>query len=161
MNDSLSIFQVDPHHDSATTLMRALADEEAARYADLGPDPFDSFSPDDVLTARAVFVVAHLDGKPVGCGALRQIDSDTGEINRMYVMPSARKRGIARAILNELERWAARFGYRVIRAETGNRQPEAIALYESCGFGRTSAFGSHAEDPVSVFFAKSLHKPSM
>ncbi len=158
MTEGLSIHQADPRDESAATLIRALADEEAVRYSDLGPDTFDSFGPSDVLTSRSAFVIAHLEGEPVGCGALRQMCPDSAEVNRMYVLPTARRRGVARAILGELERRAAEFGYRTIRAETGDRQPEAIALYESFGFLRTSPFGSHAEDPVSIFFEKLLSR---
>ena len=91
MNEGLSIQHVDPHADSAAALVRALAEEEAIRYADLGPDTFDSFQPADLLTGRGVFVIASLNDEPVGCSALRQIDAETAELNRMYVAPVARR----------------------------------------------------------------------
>jgi GNAT superfamily N-acetyltransferase len=156
MNDGLSIQQADPCAESVVTLIRALAQEEAVRYADLGPDTFDSFRPGEVLAGRGAFLIAHLDGQPVGCGALRRMNADSAEVNRMYVVPTARRRGVARAILSELERRAAEFRYRTIRAETGDRQPEAISLYEDAGFSRVPPFGSHANDPVSIFFEKTL-----
>jgi GNAT superfamily N-acetyltransferase len=99
MNEGLSIQQADPHDESVVTLMRALAEEEAIRYVDLGPDTFDSFRPDDVLAGRGAFLIARLDGQAVGCGALRQMEADSAEVNRMYVVPAARRRGVARAIL--------------------------------------------------------------
>jgi GNAT superfamily N-acetyltransferase len=72
----------------------------------------------------------------------------------MYVVAPARRRGVARSLLAELERRAAEFGYSLIQLETGNRQPEAIALYESCGYHRIPPYGSHVGDPVSVCFQK-------
>jgi putative acetyltransferase len=39
-----------------------------------------------------------------------------------------------------------------VRLETGNRQPEAIALYEGCGFARIAPFGVYVGDPTSVCF---------
>jgi len=72
----------------------------------------------------------------------------------MYVAPAVRRRGIARRMLGELERRAANFGYRVLRLETGNRQPEAISLYESYGFQRIAPYGKHANDPLSICFEK-------
>ena len=144
----------DPCCEAAARLMRDLSAEEALRYHDLGSDPFDSFQPDDVRGPRSAFVMACLDGEPVGCGALRPIDASAAEINRMYVAPGLRRRGIGRGILGELERLAVAFGYRAVRLETGNRQPEAIGLYEGFGFRRTSPFGAHANDPVSLFFEK-------
>ena len=88
MKEGISIHQADPRDDSAATLIRALAEEESVRYADLGPDTFDSFTPDDVLAGRGVLVIAQLDGDAVGCGALRQMDPDSAEVNRMYVAPT-------------------------------------------------------------------------
>src|SRR3954471_11891383 len=119
MNKGISIQQGDPSDDAAVALLRALADEETVHYADLGPDTFDSFRPEDVRAGRGVFLLARLDGELVGCGALRQMNANAAEANRMYVVPSARRRGVARAILNELEHRAAHFGYRTLRAETG------------------------------------------
>ncbi|MEI6198092.1 MAG: GNAT family N-acetyltransferase [Verrucomicrobiota bacterium] len=156
MNEGISIHQADPRDDSAATLLRALAEEEAVRYADLGPDIFDSFRTDDVLAGRGAFVIARLDGDSVGCGALRQMNPSSAEVNRMYVVPTARRQGVAGAILRKLERQAAEFGYRSIRAETGNRQPEAVSFYKDAGFYRVPPFGSHANDPISIFFEKTL-----
>jgi GNAT superfamily N-acetyltransferase len=133
--------QVDPLGGAATQLVRELSAEIARRYSDMGDDGSGSFTPNDVLVARSAFVVARLDGQPVGCGALRPMDAATAEIKRMFVAANARRRGVGRAILAELERLAAEHGYRTLRLETGNRQPEAVALYERHGFRRIPAFG--------------------
>lgn len=158
MNERILVQQDDPRCETATTLMRDLLAEETIRYSEMGPDAFDSFRPEDALAPRGVFVIARLDAQPVGCGALREIDVDSAEINRMYVAPTMRRLGVGRTILAELERHAAEFCYRVIRLETGNRQPEAISLYEGSGFHRIPAFGAHAADPVSVFFEKEVER---
>jgi GNAT superfamily N-acetyltransferase len=155
-NERIIVQPDDPRGEAATKLMSALLAEEAERYSDLGPDTFDSFRPEDVLAPRSAFVIARLDAQPAGCGALREIDAGSAEINRIYVTPSMRRRGIGRAILAELERRAVEFRHRVIRLVTGNRQPEAVSLYESSGFHRIPAFGARAADPVSLFFEKEL-----
>jgi len=72
----------------------------------------------------------------------------------MYVRPAARRKGVARAILRELERIAADLGYSAIRLETGDVQPEAIALYTAEGYHRIESYGEHAEDPRSRCFEK-------
>ena len=95
-----------------------------------------SFNPRDATIPRSVFILATLDGVPVGCGAVRPISGEVVEIKRMYVREMARGLGIGRAILAELERLAVSFGYSRIALETGVRQPEAIALYERGGFTR-------------------------
>jgi len=72
----------------------------------------------------------------------------------MYVLRPARRGGIARAILIQLEKQAARIGYEMLLLETGNRQHPAMALYESYGFTRIPRFGPYVNDPVSVCFSK-------
>ena len=105
---------------------------------------------------RSAFVVAWLDEKSVGCGALRQVDEDTVEVKRMYVVPEARRRGIARRILAELERLAAGFDYRRIILETGTFQPEALALYAAAGYRTTTRYGRYVDNPEAQCFAKLL-----
>jgi len=70
----------------------------------------------------------------VGCGAFREKENDTVEIKRMFVNPDYRKRGIAAAVLKELENWAAELNYTYTILETGKKQPEAISLYQKSGY---------------------------
>ena len=105
---------------------------------------------------RSGLVVAWLDQRPVGCGALRQIDDATVEVKRMYVVPEARRQGIARRILAELERLAAGFGYRKIILETGSFQPEALVLYPAAGYQPTERYGRYVGNPQAHCFTKIL-----
>lgn len=156
--DTISVQQEDPRGEAATRLVRELTVEIASLYHDFGQDGSGAFDAKDVLVPRSAFIVAHLNGQPVGCGALRPIDRETVEVKRMYVAPGARQLGVGRRILAELERLAAEFDYRVMRLETGFRQPAAIALYERSGFHRIPPFGRYISDPVSVCFEKILVK---
>lgn len=118
-----------------------------------------AFPPRDIVGERAVFMLASLGGKPVGCGAVRPLPGgtpDVAEIKRMYVAPEARRAGVAAAILRALEEWARVHGYRVARLETGLRQPGAIRLYEIAGYFRIPPYGQHADDPLAVCFEKPL-----
>jgi GNAT superfamily N-acetyltransferase len=109
---------------------------------------------------RAAFVVARLDERPVGCGALRQFphesDVPAAEIKRMYVAPDVRGRGIAKAILVRLEDEARRFGYRRVILETGTLQLEVIRLYERAGYVRIPCYGEYANNPISLCYARDL-----
>lgn len=67
---------------------------------------------------------------PIACGALKQYNSFTVEIKRMYTMPEARGKGIATKILTELENWASELGNKRCILETGKKQPQAISLYK-------------------------------
>lgn len=74
----------------------------------------------------------------------------------MYVVPSARRRGVARRLLESLEAEARALGARRLVLETGPRQPEAIGLYASAGFSTIGAFGQYQASPLSVFMGKTL-----
>ena len=105
---------------------------------------------------NVTFLAAFLAGEVVGCGAAKHIPAGYGEIKRMYVEPRARGFGIGRALMDALESDLLAHGIRIARLETGTRQPEALALYERCGYRRIPPFGDYREDPLSVFFEKRL-----
>jgi GNAT superfamily N-acetyltransferase len=72
----------------------------------------------------------------VACGGLRTLDAAQalGEIKRMYVAPDARRRGHARRLLDALEDAARAIGLTRLRLDTNAQQPEALLLYEACGY---------------------------
>jgi GNAT superfamily N-acetyltransferase len=144
----------DPLGHEASRLLRQMRAESLSRYGDI----LDASRPvtNEPLVPRSVFLVARLEGRPVGCAALRPINAEVAEVKRMYVLRPVRRRGIARLLLAELEAKGALFGYTTLRLETGNRQPEAVALYESCGFRRIPSYGPHVEDPLSICFEKAV-----
>jgi putative acetyltransferase len=100
------------------------------------------------------FLVARLGGEVVGTGALVLGAPGEAEIKRMFVVPSARGLKIGRQVLDALEATARAEGVRVIRLETGVRQPEALRLYRSGGYVERGPFGSYRPDPLSAFFEK-------
>jgi GNAT superfamily N-acetyltransferase len=100
-------------------------------------------------------------GRAVGCGAVQAFGADSehpgdGELKRMYVLPAARGRGLARALLAGLEDLARAAGHPVLRLATGERQPEAIALYESSDYVRTAPWGKYVDQPLTLCYAKVL-----
>ena len=74
----------------------------------------------------------------------------------MFVRPEFRGRGVARRLLAALEAEAHRAGVRTLRLETGERQPEAIRLYESAGYRPIPPYGQFVGDPLSRCFEKNL-----
>ena len=104
----------------------------------------------------AAFVIADLDGTAVGCAALRPLSPQVAEVKRMYVRPHARRSGIARAIMLELEQLARAAGFNEIWLETGLPQTGALRLYESLGYTRIAGFGAYKDDTENVGFAKRL-----
>jgi len=101
-------------------------------------------------------VLAYDNGKPIGCGAMKEYAPDTMEIKRMYVPPESRGKGIAKLVLSELEKWAGELHYAKCILETGKRQPEAIGLYTKSGYRLIPNYGQYAGVENSVCFEKTL-----
>jgi GNAT superfamily N-acetyltransferase len=134
-------------------LIELIQGEYVVRYG--GPDdaPIDAaeFAP-----PRGLFLLATIDGAPAGCGGWRGLGAGRAEIKRMFTVAASRNRGVARAVLAELERTAAAAGIRDFVLETGSVQPEAIALYRSTGYDPIVGFGYYADAPLSLAFGKRL-----
>ncbi len=102
-------------------------------------------------------VVAYENEMALGCGAIKAYDKQTMEIKRMYVIPSHRGKGVATQILIELEKWAAELSYTKCILETGEKQPEAIALYKRNGYLIIPNYGQYENVIGSVCFEKNLN----
>jgi putative acetyltransferase len=100
------------------------------------------------------FVVARRGGVAVGCGALVIGADGEAELKRMFVIPEARGLKLGSRILDALEAAGAAESVRVLRLETGVRQPEALALYRRHGYTERGPFGPYQRDPLSTFFEK-------
>jgi putative acetyltransferase len=144
---------VDPAAAEAAALISALDRDLSSRYPGANIHGIDAAS---FRAAGGVFLIGHLEGIPVACGALRPMDASAVEVKRMYVHDTHRGHGFGRAMLAALEEIASERGYRVIRLETGDGQPEAIALYESDGYQPIPCYGDYAQDPHSRCFEKRL-----
>jgi putative acetyltransferase len=94
----------------------------------------------------------------VGCGALKELDAEHGEIKSMRTPSALRRQGAGRAILSHIIEVARSRGYGRLSLETGSQEAfePARQLYESFGFARSGPFGSYAEDPYSVFMTMRL-----
>lgn len=101
-------------------------------------------------------VVAYENEMPLGCGAIKQYNSTTMEIKRMYVAPEHRGKGIATKLLLELENWAAELSFERCMLETGKRQTEALQLYKKNGYTVIPNYGQYAGMENSVCFEKKL-----
>jgi len=140
---------------AATRLIAALDEELSETYPEEGANHF-RLEHTEVQAANGAFLVGYLDGRAIACGAVRRLGSDVAEIKRMYVDPHARGSGIGRRVLAELESWAREAGVKRIVLETGERQIEALALYENAGFVRVPLFGEYVDSPLSLCLAKDL-----
>jgi GNAT superfamily N-acetyltransferase len=139
----------------AQRLIGALNAELEDRYPEDGANFF-RLDAEEVSQGRGGFFVAYVDGKAVGCGAVRRLEPGLVEIKRMYVDPAVRGRRVGRKILDVLESESRKLGARRIVLETGPRQPEAIALYAHAGFSEIPLYGEYIGSLFSVCMAKDL-----
>lgn len=93
---------------------------------------------------------------PVGIGAYKEFEPNVAEIKRMYTLPEYRGKGIAKAILAELEAWAKEEGYTTAILETGHMQKDAIGLYHKLGYQDIPNFGQYVGVDNSVCMKKEL-----
>lgn len=143
---------------SSRGLIAALNAELCSAYAEPGANHF-ALDPAEVAPGRGAFLVVVLDGKPVGCGAVRLLDDETGELKRMYVAPELRGRGLGRRLVAALEAEALALGARRLVLETGVRQESALALYRNTGFHRIPLYGEYCLSPAtSVCLGKELRE---
>jgi GNAT superfamily N-acetyltransferase len=121
--------------------------------------PEDNFF--ELPEVEAFIIARDAHGNALGCGGIKAIDHPhlpmpAVEIKRMYTREAARRRGIARAIVTELENIARTAGFARILLETGHRQPDAIALYVSRGFVEIPLYGEYVTSGTSLCFEKIL-----
>ncbi|MCF2527652.1 GNAT family N-acetyltransferase [Yinghuangia soli] len=151
--------------------VRKLCDEVQQIYVERYGSPDETLVDEsDFDPPTGLFLVRYEDGRALACGGWRKADypdepglsASDAEIKRMYVRPEARGRGLARAMLAELESRAAAAGQTRMILETGDRQQEAIALYRSCGYVDLPKFGYYRDSPASICMAKPLpgHSPA-
>jgi putative acetyltransferase len=88
--------------------------------------------------------------------ALRELEPGVGEIKRMFVLPHVRRLGAGRRMLELLEARGRALGYPAVRLGSGARRPEALALYESCGYRRIPLFGEYEGAELCVCYEKAL-----
>ena len=108
----------------------------------------------EMTPPAGVFMLARLEGDPVGCGGLKRIDETMGEIKRVWTAPSARGLGVARRIVRRLEAAARDMGLKGVRLDTNRALTEAQALYRTEGYREVARFG---DNPYAHhWFAKEL-----
>jgi putative acetyltransferase len=143
--------------DEVRSLIHELDSELAVAYT---PEQMHGLTVNSLFVPHIQFFIARIEGAAVGCGAIAFFDG-FAEVKRMYVRPAGRGSGVAQAVLAHIESVARAAGVPWLRLETGVRQPAALRLYESTGFGPCSAFGPYTSMPpaavrLSLFYEKQL-----
>lgn len=143
-----------PFSDPAVQKLVAQAMAELSdRYGGSGDDT--PLSLTDFDPPNGAFLVAFDADELVGCAGWRLHDGDA-ELKRMFTLASARGRGVARKLLTAIEESARLAGCRRVILETGDKQPEAIGLYESAGYRRIPDFGYYKGSSGVLSYGREL-----
>jgi putative acetyltransferase len=145
--------------DLSRPAVHALLNEHLANMYELSP-PEQVFALDlSKLKVPEISFWTAWDGEVLlGCGALKELAPEHGEIKSMRTPAQLRGRGAGRAILSQIIETARARGYRMLSLETGSHPAfgAAHSLYKSAGFEASGPFGEYKEDPHSVFMALRL-----
>ena len=157
---SLVIQAERPDQPQVQRLLAALDDYLASLYA---PEHNHILDLDALLAPSVRFIVARIDGRAVGCAAVRHMPGEAGtqgeaygEIKRMMVDPMVRRQGVGAALLEQLERGLRASGLRWALLETGAEQTQAVELYRRSGYLARGAFAGYPDNGLSLFMEKHL-----
>lgn len=147
----LRVAAADPASPEALGLIAQL---DAALLAITGDSGASSFDPRDVMGEGAAFVIAYDEhGAALGCGALRPLEREIGELKRMYARPGS---GAGAVILAELERNAAAFGYRRLWLSTRRVNARAVSFYKRHGYAPVPPYGRYIGRDASICLGRNL-----
>ena len=124
------------------------------------PESRHGFSVERLIADSVAFFVLRADGHPAGCGGIKMVGRDYGELKRMFVRPQFRGAGFGEMLVERLAAHALAHRVSLLRLETGIHQHAAIRLYERLGFYRIPPFGPYTNDPVSLCYEKRLETRS-
>ncbi len=159
----LRFVEIHPDDERAQPLIAELATEYATRYDGteagvlrwLRGYPAEEFSP-----PTGGMLIGLLDSVPVTGGAFRRFGvvdgTETAELKRIWTDRRYRRRGYGRLLLGELESRIVAMGYRRAYLTTGDRQPEAEALYTAAGYLRLTEPRPAAAEVYALAFEKVL-----
>jgi putative acetyltransferase len=104
------------------------------------------------------FWTAWENGELLGCGALKELDPQHGEIKSMRTSSRHLRQGVARAILAHILEEAQHRGYKRLSLETGSHEAflPARYLYAAMGFDYCEPFNGYHLDLYSVFMTREL-----
>jgi len=148
----LIVEQGDPRAPQATALLQA---SHALMERLFPPEDNHYLSIDALCTPDIRFFIAREGDTVLGCAALAN-KGDYGEMKSMFVSEDARGKGVADALMRQLEDYARELDQPMMRLETGDLLHAAHRLYERHGFVKCGPFGDYVANKTSLFMEKRL-----
>ena len=153
--DRTAIERVSPLDPRAVVCLEAYYEELGKRLksgfdVNLSADPEAS----DMEHPRGAFLLAMLDGMPIGCIGLKGTNKGYAELKRLWIVPTARGMGLAQRMMAEAEAEAKALGITCLRLDTNSVLSDAVAMYHKLGWSEIERFN---EDPYpDLFFEKRI-----
>ena len=129
---------------------------DAALATQDDPEAHEFYSQFNTLTPLKQVVLIYEESQAIACGAIKEFDSSTMEIKRMFTLPSYRKKGYAARVLNMLELWTTSMQKTRCVLETGKHQAEALRLYLAHGYTMIPNYGQYIGIENSICLEKKL-----
>ena len=155
MTQSISIKIVNPDDEKVLAITEELSENLYLRF---GSDGKNSFQDWENENSKFVFVIAEINSEIVGCGAIRPIDQNIGEVKRMYAKYPGKK--IGQTILGFLENEAVNLGYTNLVLETRVKNESAVHFYKKQGYKVIPNYGKYIDRPEAICLEKSLNQNS-
>jgi putative acetyltransferase len=141
--------------------VRELLQEHLANMRQISPpESIHALPIEGLRKPEITFWSAWENGELLGCGALKELGAQHGEIKSMRTSSRHRRKGVAKALLDHIIREAMRRGLLRLSLETGSMEAfqPARQLYARAGFTLCGPFADYLEDPNSVFMEKTLKR---
>jgi GNAT superfamily N-acetyltransferase len=148
---SLRFEVADPEEPPAADLLAEMRDELNGVYETFSRLDNPALVPSELQPPRGAYLVGFAGTEAVAGGGVRRLADGVAEIKRMYVRPSARSRGVARALLSALEAAALSLGYSTVRLDTGPKQDHALRLYRHAGYVDVEPYN---DNPFACFWGE-------
>ena len=151
----ITIRPADPATPAALACLRAYYEALNETFpTGFDPGPFPGPGLAQMCPPQGIFLLACEGDIALGCVGLRGDGSETGEIKRLWVENSARRHGLAKRLMAEVEIYARRRGMTRLVLDTSRHLPEALAFYQNLGWTEVERYNDNAD--ADHFFEKRL-----
>ncbi|MGV2967494.1 GNAT family N-acetyltransferase [Paenibacillus sp. AGC30] len=143
---------------SGVQVKALIAEHLQGMAVDSPPESIHALNLDGLKKPEITFWCAWEGGDLLGCGAIKELDSDHAELKSMRTASAHLRKGVARKILAHIKKVATDRGYKRISLETGSMDSfiPARKLYEDFGFEYCEPFADYILDPNSMFMTKTI-----
>ena len=148
----IKIIRTDTLNPKVKELIKDLDKELRNYYGDIQ----DSYTPHNDVSKGFPAILFEQNGIPIGCGAFKPYDKISGELKRIFLKKEVRGKGLSKLIVKALENWMLEDNLSIAILECGDRQPEAIGLYQKLDYKVIPKYGVYVDMPNSICMRKDL-----